>query len=572
MAQINPTVGDFSGNRKVILEYIQKAKAQSCDIVIFPELCVTGYPPEDLLFKGQFVSENRASIESISKTVCGITAIIGFVDGQGRFLYNSATVISDKKIVCTYHKILLPNYGVFDEQRYFQPGNDCIMVNILGVQIGINICEDIWYDNGPATTQALNGADLIINISSSPFYSGRLIEREKMLIKRATELQVAVAYINQVGGQDELVFDGGSMVINPEGLCVFRAPQFEEGLFVVDVNINDIVNKPKKKTVINSGPPDDMVASWQCSKYTVTSSTNHINRVPVSVSITPTLSSIDEVYRALVLGTRDYVRKNHFKHAVIGLSGGIDSSLVAVVATEALGKDNVTCVAMPSQYSSDESYDDAKQLCANLGAKLLTISIENIYDSYLTTMQTVFCGLPHDTTEENIQARIRGNILMALSNKFGWLVLTTGNKSEMATGYTTLYGDMAGGFAVIKDLPKTMVYEMSLHINKVHKQHPIPDTVLSKAPTAELRHNQKDIDSLPSYEILDPIINAYVEQDKSVGEIIAQGYNEEIVRTTARLVDSSEYKRRQAPPGIKLTPRAFGRDRRLPITNRFRDV
>ncbi len=572
MAQINSTVGDFAGNQQIIIRQINKAKEAGCDIVVFPELCITGYPPEDLLFKSQFIRENKMSLKAIIPATSGITAIIGFVDGEGSSLFNSAAVIANQSIVTIYHKIILPNYGVFDEQRYFKPGNDCSIVNISGVGTGINICEDIWFQDGPAVIQSSNGAALIINISSSPFHSGKLQEREIMLAKRAQDLQVIVAYVNQVGGQDELVFDGGSVVIGIDGCPIARAPQFEEGLFMVDINMATVIEARREYFKQKQLPTDLNTYGWQSNKYTVIESPQKFKKTTIPLPIAQPLKPLAEIYQALVLGTRDYVNKNCFKHAVIGISGGIDSSLVAAIAVDALEKENVTGVAMPSQYSSQESFEDAKQLCENLGIRLINIPINRIYDAYLETLSDVFKNIPHDKTEENIQARIRGNILMALSNKFGWLVLTTGNKSEMATGYTTLYGDVAGGVAVIKDVPKTLVYEIGLYSNSRSEYKPIPETILAKAPTAELRHNQKDSDSLPAYDILDPILNAYVEQDEAVSEIIAKGFDESIVKHMARLVDTSEYKRRQAPPGIKITSRAFGRDRRLPITNRFRGV
>jgi NAD+ synthase (glutamine-hydrolysing) len=572
MAQINVTVGDFAGNRKKIIAAISHAKDTGCDIVAFPELAITGYPPEDLLFKPQFIRENRQSLDAVIKYVDGITAIVGFVDSEGSNLYNAAAIISNKELKAVYRKIILPNYGVFDEQRYFTPGKECPVFNIRGVGVGVNICEDIWFENGPAAVQASNGAQFIINISSSPYHAGKWQEREATLGRRAAEYKVVVADVNQVGGQDELVFDGGSVVVDVSGKVVTRAPQFDEAFLAVDINLSEVKSAQKTSAGKDSRARKPGKPGWEATQYQISEEPAAEQKPPCAAVVTEPLEPVAEIYKALVTGTRDYVFKNGFAHVVIGISGGMDSGLVAAIAVDALGHERVTGVAMPSCFSSDESLPDAQELCANLGIKLITIPIEKIYNSYLETLEGVFSDIPRDTTEENIQARIRGNLLMALSNKFRWLVLTTGNKSEMATGYTTLYGDMAGGFAVIKDVPKTMVYKLGLYRNRGNGSKPIPERIMAKAPSAELRPNQKDSDSLPLYEILDPILTSYVEQDKEVAEIIAQGFDAEAVKRTARLVDMSEYKRRQAPPGVKITSRAFGRDRRLPITNRFRGV
>ncbi|MDD2252211.1 MAG: NAD+ synthase [Dehalococcoidales bacterium] len=571
MSQINATVGDFAGNREKIIKDIGRASEAGCDIVVFPELSVTGYPPEDLLFKPQFIRENRQSLNMIA-AACDITAVVGFVDGEGQCLYNAAAIISGGDIKLVYRKIILPNYGVFDEQRYFKPGNECPVINIGGVGVGVNICEDIWFENGPAAVQASNGAELIINISSSPFHTGKWREREDMLGKRARDYKAIVSYINQVGGQDELVFDGGSVVMDIDGTPLVRAPQFDEAFITVDIDTSLLVDILKQAEEKGDKLKKLEVAGWKNTVYDIPIQAGKKQKASVDTPTSQPLEPVEEVYRALVTGTRDYVIKNGFAHVVIGLSGGMDSSLVAAIAVDALGRERVTGVAMPSCYSSQESLEDARELCNNLKIDLISIPIEKIYNSYLETLEEVFSQVPRDTTEENIQARIRGNLLMALSNKFGWLVLTTGNKSEMATGYTTLYGDMAGGFAVIKDVPKTLVYKLGLYRNRGNGSRPIPEQIMAKAPSAELRPNQKDSDSLPLYEVLDPILTSYVEQDKEVAEIIAQGFDAEAVKRTARLVDMSEYKRRQAPPGVKITSRAFGRDRRLPITNRFRGV
>ena len=572
MAQINAIVGDFSGNRKKIIGEITRAQESGCDIIAFPELAITGYPPEDLLFKPQFIRENRQSLNMVINATGKITAIVGFVDSENGKLYNAAAIIRNKELKAVYRKIILPNYGVFDEQRYFTPGNECPVINVGGVGVGVTICEDIWFDEGPAAVQTSNSARLIVNISASPYHAGKWHEQEEMLGRRAAEYNAVVAYINQVGGQDELVFDGGSVVIDANKQVLARAPQFEEAFIAVDINLDTVkevqkASDSKDNDDIKQGEP-----GWEASYYMVSPEPDDEKKPLLDTVIIEPLEPIAEIYKALVIGTRDYVLKNGFAHVVIGLSGGMDSSLVAAIAVDALGSERVTGVAMPSRFSSGESIPDAQELCANLDIKLMTIPIDKIYTSYLETLDEIFSGIPRDTTEENIQARIRGNLLMALSNKFRWLVLTTGNKSEMATGYTTLYGDMAGGFAVIKDVPKTLVYKLGLYRNRGNGAKPIPERVMAKAPSAELRPNQKDSDSLPIYEVLDPILASYVEQDREVAEIINQGFDEEAVKRTARLVDMSEYKRRQAPPGVKITSRAFGRDRRLPITNRFRGV
>jgi NAD+ synthase (glutamine-hydrolysing) len=567
MAQINTTVGDFQGNTQKILEAIAHGRSLGVDLLSFPELAVCGYPPEDLLLKPQFIEENLRAIEKIEKHASGLTVVVGFVDAQSD-IYNAAAVIYDGKLVGIYHKIYLPNYGVFDENRYFQAGRDCPVYTVAGVGIGINICEDIWYEAGPATIQAYSGAEIIVNISASPYHFGRLKFRERMLSTRAADNVVIVAYNNLVGGQDELVFDGGSMVLDERGQLITKGKQFEEDLIVADLDVEAVfrtrLRDPRwRKEAYQLGQQRQVI------KVTLSEAQRATPKPELPKAKAQSLDPAEEVYRALVLGTGDYMVKNGLAKVVIGLSGGIDSSLVADIAVAALGADNVVGVAMPSAYSSPSSLKDAKLLARNLGIRLLTIPIDRIFQAYLKTLAEPLKGTKPDVTEENIQARIRGNLLMALSNKFGWLVLTTGNKSEMATGYTTLYGDMAGGFAVIKDVPKTLVYELARYRNSL-PDAPIPPAIIEKAPSAELRPGQKDSDSLPPYDLLDPVLTAYVEEDKSIEQIIALGADEALVRRAAHLVDNSEYKRRQAPPGVKITPKAFGRDRRLPITNRFR--
>ena len=565
MAQINTTVGDLRGNRDKIIDYINRARKLGADLVAFTELAVTGYPPEDLVLKPQFVKDNLHTMKEITKSTGGITAVIGYVDSNVH-IYDAAAVMSNGKLIHVYHKMLLPNYGVFDEYRYFKPGKRYPVITVKGVNIGVNICEDIWYADGPARTQALAGAEIIITINASPYHKGKGKERMQMLAQRAKENNVFVVYANTVGGQDELVFDGHSMILDPKGKLLVAGKQFEEEMITCDVKIP---GPPRRGADITSELILDEHRDFIDS--VVITDRPAIGKKPLRpMHAVKPYSMSEEVYRALVLGTRDYVRKNRFKAVVIGLSGGIDSSLVAAVAAAAIGKENVTGVFMPSQYSSNESREDAYELAYNLGIKILEISIEQAFESYLRTLRGAFAKTRQDVTEENIQARIRGNILMALSNKFGWLVLTTGNKSEMSVGYATLYGDMAGGFAVIKDVPKTMVYDVSRCVNRLAGRNIIPKRVLVKAPTAELRPNQKDSDSLPVYPVLDPILKAYVEDDKEFDEMLRMGFDRKTVERVIRLVDSSEYKRRQTPPGVKITPRGLGKDRRFPITNRYR--
>jgi NAD+ synthase (glutamine-hydrolysing) len=569
MSQIDTTVGDFAGNTRKIIDAIAAARALGVDLIIFPELAICGYPPEDLLFKPQFIEENLKSLDKVIKQTSGLAAIVGFVDAKSD-IYNAAAIINDGKLVSIYHKIYLPNYGVFDENRYFQAGRECPVYTMFGVGVGVNICEDIWYEAGPATAQAYAGAEVIVNISASPYHFGKEGDRERMLATRASDNVAIIAYDNLVGGQDELVFDGDSMVLNEKGQLLARGKQFEEDLIVVDLDVEAVfrtrLHDPRwrKETLLLEDELEHAV------KITVSELPPSTPKPALPPRQTKEHSFPADVYDALVLGTRDYITKNGFKKVLIGLSGGIDSSLVAAIATDALGPSNVVGVLMPSRYSSSGSVSDAELLSRNLSIKHITVPIEKVYQAYIETLSQEFRDTKPDATEENIQARIRGNLLMALSNKFGWLVLTTGNKSEIATGYTTLYGDMAGGFAVIKDVPKTLVYELAKYRNSVDNEEVIPPGIISKAPSAELRPEQKDTDSLPPYDLLDPVLTAYVEEDKSVEQIIGSGFDESVVKRAAQLVDGSEYKRRQAPPGIKITPRAFGRDRRLPITNRFK--
>jgi NAD+ synthase (glutamine-hydrolysing) len=565
MAQINPIVGDLAGNRDKIIDFLGRAKKLGADIAVFPELAVTGYPPEDLLLKPQFVKDNLRVLRDIARATKGITAVVGFVDSN-EDLYDAAAIMHDGAVVHVYHKMLLPNYGVFDEYRYFRPGERLPVVTIRGVNVGVNVCEDIWYEDGPARIQALAGAEVIVAINASPYHKGKGKERINMLAKRARDNKAFIVYANTVGGQDELVFDGYSLVLDRRGRVLTSGRQFEEDLITCDIAI----------------PGENHSGADLTSDRLTGEETNAIDAVVISTKQSGAKKPLparrkmkpytlpEEVYHALVLGTRDYIVKNRFRDAVIGLSGGIDSSLVAAVAAAAIGREHVHGVFMPSPYSSKESREDAEELARSLGISLLTIPIHQPFNAYLNTLRGAFAKTRTDVTEENLQARIRGNTLMALSNKFGWLVLTTGNKSEMSTGYATLYGDMAGGFAVIKDVPKTMVYEVCRFINRSRKRTVIPKRVLVKAPTAELRPNQKDSDSLPEYDILDPILKAYVEDDLEFDEMLKLGFDRKTVERVIRLVDSSEYKRRQAPPGVKITARGLGKDRRFPITNRYK--
>lgn len=569
IAQINPTVGDLNGNTAKIIEFISRAKSLGVDLITFPELAVTGYPPEDLLLKPQFISRNRESLNKIIKQSPGLAAVVGFVDSDGD-IYNAAAVIYDGKLAGVYHKIYLPNYGVFDENRYFQAGSSYCVFDIYGVGIGITICEDIWYEAGPALVQAYAGAKVLVNISASPYSAGKGLLRERMLATRASDSLAIVVHNNLVGGQDELVFDGNSLIVNQKGEVIARGKQFEEDFVVADVDVESVfrsqLHDPRRRKE----------TQWikerlrEATKVEIQSEYSDTVKPALSPRHVERLDDLAEIYQALVLGVRDYVGKNSFQKVVIGLSGGVDSSLVAVIAADAVGADNVVGVSMPSRYSSPGSKSDALALATNLGIRFMTIPIEKAFNAYLDTLAEPFKGVQSDVTEENIQARIRGNILFALSNKFGWLVLACSNKSETATGYTTLYGDMAGGFIPLKDVPKTLVLELAKYRNRQAGKELIPAAVLTKAPSAELRPDQKDVDTLPPYEVLDPILKAYVEDDATIDQIIGMGFDRDVVMKVARLVDMSEYKRRQSAPGIKITPRDFGRDRRLPITNRFR--
>jgi NAD+ synthase (glutamine-hydrolysing) len=560
--QLNLVVGDLDGNCSRVLDALDHAEAAGADLAIFPELAITGYPPEDLLLKPGFVADNRAALEKVASRTGRCAAVVGFVDA-GRDLYNAAAVCAFGAVQGVYHKRLLPNYAVFDEQRYFAPGQPAGQLYLIaGVRVGVSICEDAWSPTGPVSEQAAGGAELVVNVNASPYSAGRLGERIRMLATRAADASCTLAYVNLVGGQDELVFDGGSLVFDPNGDLLASAPSFVEDVLVADLDVQPLFRKrlldPRGRAPGTSLP------------VTVLTETTGIDRSAPALAgrIAPQLDPAGEVYEALVLGTHDYVVKNSFTDVVVGLSGGIDSSLVACVARDALGSGRVHGVAMPSRFSSEGSVADARELAARLAIDFRVIPIEPAHTAMLDMLAPGFTGLPEDLTEENLQSRLRGVLLMALSNKFGWLVLTTGNKSELAVGYSTLYGDTAGGFAVIKDVPKTLVYELSRWRNRAEEV--IREAVLTKPPSAELRPDQRDDQSLPPYDVLDPILEAYVEGDLTADELEESGFAPDLVRRIVRLVDLAEYKRRQNPPGVRVTQKAFGKDRRVPITNRYR--
>ena len=564
LAQINTTVGDLAGNTTKIRACVGEAEARGCDLVAFPELAICGYPPEDLVLRRRFVLDTMAALEAVATATAGmhVTAIVGFVE-MGAGPYNAAAVIHDGRVAGVYRKHHLPNYGVFDEARCFRPGTEAPVFEIAGVGVGVNICEDIWYPEGPAQTQARQGAEVIVNINGSPFHAGKIDLRTRMLTTRATDNGVIVCYCNLVGGQDSLIFDGGSMICDHRGEQITAAPMFEETLLVADLDVELVQQSRLHETRYR---PDDPHPAWIS-----VSAPHNVSRSVLEQSTAPAPLGMEEaVYRALVLGTRDYAHKTGFAEVVVALSGGIDSAVTAAIATAALGPENVVGVSMPSRYSSEGSIADAKALADNLGIRLFTIPIEGSLVAFLDSLQPLFEGHAPNVAEENMQARIRGTLIMALSNKFGWLVLTTSNKSESATGYTTLYGDMTGGLAVIQDVPKTLVYRLAAQINRSAGCELIPQATIEKPPSAELRPDQLDEESLMPYARLDPILQAFVEEDRSLDEIVAMGYTADEVRRVMDLVTRAEYKRRQAALGLKITPRAFGKDRRLPIASRYR--
>jgi NAD+ synthase (glutamine-hydrolysing) len=567
LAQINCCVGDLDGNTAKILDYIDRGRKAGANIVVFPELAVTGYPPEDLLLKPSFLEGNLKSLDRIVAASNDITVICGFVDVDDD-IYNAAAIINNGRLSGVNRKVFLPNYGVFDELRYFQKGCDTTIYRFGGPVFGVSVCEDMWYPDGPHRTQALAGAQVLININASPFYSLKWKWRESMLATRAVDNAAYIVYVNMVGGQDELVFDGHSMIVDPRAKLVARGRPFEEDLIVADLAIGSVWHTRLADPRWRQEAPACREPAFPVDMIDLGTPAEKEKPAILERRVSPP-ERVEEVYEALVLGTRDYVRKNKFEHVVIGLSGGVDSALTAAIAVDALGSESVSGVSMPSVFTSEGTRADAERLAEQLGIELLTIPIQEILESYKTALKPAFAGRPEDVTEENIQARIRGNYLMALSNKFKWLVLTTGNKSELATGYATLYGDMAGGFAVLKDVPKTLVYELSNFRNGISPS--IPQSIIDRPPSAELRPDQLDQDTLPPYSVLDPILHLYIEQDASPAEIAAKGFPEDVVRKVIGMVDKNEYKRRQSPPGVKITPKAFGKDRRLPITNAFHE-
>jgi NAD+ synthase (glutamine-hydrolysing) len=566
LAQIDARVGDIDGNAHLIRDRTAAARDAGAELVLFPELALTGYPPEDLLLKEHFLRRAREALEALAAETEDIVVLVGFPE-RTEDVYNALAVLADGKIAAIYRKTLLPNYGVFDEQRYFQSGEGGAVIDFGDARIGLTICEDIWSPGPPESDEALAGASLIVNLSASPYHRNKGVERERMIVQRARDNLCVVAFCNLVGGQDELVFDGHSLVVDHEGQVLARGPQFAEGLVMASVDLQAAVTARLRDARLR--PPVRRALP----------EVRHLGRIErperpaiehLGGDIAPLLEPEAEVYAALVLGTRDYVEKNGFEHVVLGLSGGIDSTLVALIAVDALGADRVTCVTMPSQYSSEGTRGDAERLAGNLGVELLEIPIGTAMETYDDLLAPAFEGREPDITEENLQARIRGNLLMALSNKFGWLVLTTGNKSENSVGYSTLYGDSAGGFAVIQDVPKTLVYRLVAFRGERDPESPVPETIVTRPPSAELREEQQDTDSLPDYDTLDKILEAYVEEDADREQLEMMGLPAEAIERVLALVDRAEYKRRQAPPGIKITPRAFGRDRRMPITNRYR--
>jgi NAD+ synthase (glutamine-hydrolysing) len=566
LCQMNATVGDIVGNERKIVDGIAAAADAGAQLVLFPELAITGYPPEDLLLKEHFLADARAALERIAQRTTRLIALVGFPE-RADDVYNACAVLAGGDVQAIYRKVYLPNYGVFDEQRYFQSGSGGGVIDVGEVTVGLTICEDIWEPGPPASDEAMAGATLLVNVSASPYYAGKGPERERMLVQRARDNLAAVAFCALVGGQDELVFDGHSVVIDHEGSVIARAAQFAEELLVVSIDPDgpksSRLRDPRHRPALRRSRPDvPLLAALELPQGGGDAATIG---GPVAELLEPTA----EVYEALTLGLRDYVHKNGFGHVVMGLSGGIDSALVATIAVDALGADFVSVAIMPSPYSSGATRADARALAENLGVETLELPIAPAMGAYEATLSGVFDGRPPDLTEENLQARIRGNLLMALSNKFGWLVLTTGNKSEMAVGYSTLYGDSAGGFAVIKDCPKTLVYQLARHRNGIRDPGPIPESIIDRAPSAELRHDQRDDDSLPPYELLDPILEGYVADDLGRDQLVLRGFDVADVERVIALVDRAEYKRRQAPPGIKITMKAFGRDRRVPITNRY---
>ena len=562
LAQVNPTVGDLSGNARLVIDGIDRAREAGADIVCFPELVITGYPPEDLVLKPSFVRDNLAQLEFIASVTHGICAVVGFVDQEGE-IYNAAAFLHDGEIKAVYHKVFLPNYGVFDEKRYFVPGHRSPIIELEGVRIGMTVCEDCWFPAGPMAWEAYHGAQLLININGSPYHYGKREPREAMVAERAATYGAYVAWVNTVGGQDELVFDGNSVIFDGHGNLVARSPSLVPDMLVCDIEAARPVHHDGEALRREA----DGAERLELEVTSVPVDAEPSQKRPVPRRVVEPLAGAAEIYTAVVLGTHDYMHKQGFQKAVIGMSGGVDSALTAAIACDALGPENVIGVRMASRYTSAESLEDAGLVAENLGMQLLDFSIEPPHRGFEEILRPVFEGTTPGVAEENLQPRIRSTILHALSNKFGYIVLSTGNKSELATGYGTLYGDIAGGYAVLKDITKTTVYELARYRNSLAVA--IPERVMTKAPSAELKPSQKDTDSLPPYNELDPILKGYIEDDLSPEELIAAGNRPETVARVIQLVDRSEYKRRQAPPGVKITPRAFGRDRRMPIVNRY---
>jgi NAD+ synthase (glutamine-hydrolysing) len=571
LAQINPTVGDIAGNARKIAERTSAARESGASLVVFPELSLSGYPPEDLLLKTSFLDAAEAALHELAAQTHDVVAVVGWPE-RAEDVYNSAAVLADGEVVAVYRKMYLPNYGVFDEQRYFQSGDEAAIFELNGVPVGITICEDIWEPGPPAMTAALGGAQVIVNLSASPYRAGYGSRRERMLIQRAVDYLSAVVFVNTVGGQDELVFDGHSLAIDQDGQVLARCPQFEESLTFCNIDPRQVSAARLRDTRHRANVRRQRRAARiaEPAVFTLASvSVESLAPGEVAGELAPTLELEAEVYTALRTGLRDYVEKNGFERVLIALSGGIDSALVALVAADALGPERVTCVSMPSPYSSAGTRADARAIAQNLGVDFREIPIEDAMSAYDGMLSDAFAGRAPDIAEENVQARIRGNVVMALSNKFGWLVLTTGNKSEMSVGYATLYGDMAGGFAVLKDVYKGWVYKLARWRNQLEGRELVPASVLERPPSAELRYEQRDDESLPPYHVLDRILEGYIEEDLDAADLVHRGLPADEVERVIGMVDRAEYKRRQAPPGIKISTKAFGRDRRLPITNRY---